>query len=207
MAGDGGGDSRAKRGKILIQRGFAVSFAGLLNDFTEHAFQGGAIEAHGSGFNREGLRAEGFHLEAVSFELIRDLGKNDHLPRFEFDEQGHQKALALDVLYPSIAEDLLEKHPFMCNVLIDDPKTPLPDGKDKGSAELADGSQGSKAVERGGELLGFDLGGTIGRWRQRVKNVGRATVVCRGRSFHEGRGGLSQCLLFDLDGDVVLAER
>src|SRR5262249_31004285 len=89
MAGDGCGDSRAESGKILIQRGFARSLPGLLDDLLEHALQGGALKADGSSLHGEGLRAEGLDLETVPLKFVGDLGENYHLPWFEFHKQGH----------------------------------------------------------------------------------------------------------------------
>ena len=111
-----------------------MSFPGLLNDLVEHALERCAFEADRSGFDGKGLRTEGFHLETVPFELVRYLSEYHHLPRFEFHQQGHEQSLALNVFNFAFSEDLLEKHTFVCDMLIDDPEAVFSGGEDKGFA-------------------------------------------------------------------------
>jgi hypothetical protein len=53
------------------------------------------------------------------------------------DEQGHEEALALDLLGVAIAEDFFEEDAFVGYVLVDDPEAFFVGGEDEGVAELA----------------------------------------------------------------------
>ena len=122
MAGNGGGDAGAETVKFLIARGFCGICGRLVDDFGEGALEFGALEANGGGFDRKCLRAKGFHFKAVVFELLGYASEDDHLFGLQFHKHWHEQALALDAFHLAFAEDFLEKHPLVCNVLIDDPQ-------------------------------------------------------------------------------------
>ena len=110
-----------RRAKCFILRGFVGIGGGLIDDFGESALEFGALEANGRGFDRKCLRAKGFHFKTVVFKLLGDAGEDDHLFRLQFHKHRHEQALALDALHLAVAEDLLKKHSFVCNMLVDDP--------------------------------------------------------------------------------------
>jgi hypothetical protein len=112
----------------------------------------------GCGLYRKRLRAKGFHFKAVVFEFLGDAGKDDHLLGLQFHEHWHEQALALDALHLAVPEDLLEKHPFVCNVLIDDPQSVVSGGQNEGFAQLAERLEGAEAVKGIGGLFGFNQG-------------------------------------------------
>ena len=118
-------------------------------------------QADRSGLDCKCLRAKGFYLKAISLQFVGNLSKNHHLPRLQLDQQGHQQALALDLLYLAIAQNLFKKHSFVCHMLVDDPEAILSGGQDEGLAKLSQRPQGAELVEVGGSLFGFDLGCSV----------------------------------------------
>ena len=129
---------------------------GLFDDFAEGPLELCALQAYGSRFYRKCLWAKGFHLKTVGFKLLRNAREDDHLLGLEFDQEGHQEALTLHVFHLAIAEDLLEKHTFVCNMLIDDPQAVVAGGQNEGLTQLAEGLERAQAVEAAGRLLGLD---------------------------------------------------
>ena len=110
----------------------------MLNYLGKHPLKGCAFEADRGRFDGKCLRAERLDFKPIALELIGDLGKDDHLPRFKFDQKRHKEALALNVFDLASAEDLLKKHTFVCDVLVDDPEAFFVDGEDERVAELAE---------------------------------------------------------------------
>ena len=127
VAGDGGGDARAGGGEIFP----LVEAVGLFEDFDEHALELAAVETNGSGFDGEGARAEGLDLEAVALQFGGDQREGDHLGRSEVDEQGHEQTLALHALDFAVAQNFLEEHALVRDVLIDDPEAFFIGGEDE----------------------------------------------------------------------------
>ena len=162
MAGNGGGNAGAETVKFFIARGFRGIGGGLIDDLGEHALELGAFKANGGGLYRKCLRAKGFHLKTVVFELLGDAGKDDHLLGLQFHEHWHQQALALDAFHLAVTEDLLKKHSFVCNVLIDDPQSVVSGGQNEGFTQLAERLEGAKTVEGIGGLFGLDEGSRRG---------------------------------------------
>lgn len=162
MAGDGGGNARAELAKFLIAEGFIGAGGGLIDDFGERFFEFLALQADRRCFDGKCLRAKEFHLESVAFKFLGDAGKNDHLLGLQLDQHRHEQALALDLLHLPVAEDLLKKHSFVCNMLVDDPETILTGGQDERITELAQGLECGKVVEIDGCPFGFNLGGSCG---------------------------------------------
>ena len=73
MAGNGGGNSGAQRGKILILLGFVSvvdAGCGLFNDLGQRALQLSALQAHRSGLDRKCMWAKGFHFKAITLQLF-----------------------------------------------------------------------------------------------------------------------------------------
>src|ERR1039458_2200138 len=130
-AGNGGGDAGAETVKFLIAGGFCGIGGRLIDDFGEGALELGALEANRGGFYRKCLRAKGFHFKAVVFKLLGDAGEDDHLFGLQFHKQRHKQALALDAFHLAVAEDLLKKHSFVCNVLVDDPQSIVSGGQNE----------------------------------------------------------------------------
>ncbi len=158
MAGDGSGDARADSGKFFIPNGFIRIRRGLLDDLGESPLQGSSLQANRSRFDRKCMRAKWFHLKAVAFKFRGDARENYHLFGLQLHQQRHEQALALDALYLAIAQDLLKKHPFVCNVLVDDPQSIVAGGQNEGFPQLPEGFKRSETVEAGGGLLGFNQG-------------------------------------------------
>ena len=104
------------------------------------------------------MRAKGFHFKTVVFELLGDASEDDHLFGLQFHKHGHEEALALDAFHLAFAEDLLKKHPLVCNVLVDDPQAIVSGSEDEGVPQLAQWLEGAKAVEGIGGLFGFNEG-------------------------------------------------
>ncbi len=48
-------------------------------------------------------------------------GENHHLVGLELNEHRHQQTLTLDPFNLAVAENLFKEHPFVGNVLVDDP--------------------------------------------------------------------------------------
>ena len=93
MAGDGGGNPRAQRRKILILLGFVIIVSpgcGLLDDLAQRPLQLSALQAHRGSFDRKCMWAKGFYLKSVALQLFGNAGKNHHLLGLEFHQQGHQ---------------------------------------------------------------------------------------------------------------------
>ena len=80
MAGDGGGNARAQSRKIMILLGFVGIGAGLLDHLGQHPLQSRSLQANRGRFYRKCLRAKGFHLKPVAFQLLGDARKDHHLP-------------------------------------------------------------------------------------------------------------------------------
>ena len=136
----------------------------MFDDFTQCPLQLGALQAHRSRFYGKCLWPKGFHLKTVGFELLGYAREHHHLLGLEFHQQRHQQALALHLFYLAVAQDLLKKHPFVCNVLIDDPQAVVAGGQDERLAQLSEGFERAQPVQTAGRLLSFDLG----RCRRRV---------------------------------------
>ena len=108
MAGDGSGNSRAERGKILILFGFVRIPCRLVNHLGEHMFQSPAVQADRSRLHGQSLRPEGLNLESVTLQFLGDARKYNHLFSFELDQKGHQQSLALNVFHLAIAKNFLK---------------------------------------------------------------------------------------------------
>ena len=80
----------------------------------------------------------------------------------QLHQQRHEQALALDAFHLAVPEDLLKKHPFVCNMLVDDPQSIVAGGQNEGLAKLAERLERAETVEGGGCLFGFDQGGGCG---------------------------------------------
>ncbi len=158
MAGDGGGNPRAQAVKCLIRCGFVGVGSGLFDHFAERPLQLSALQAHGGGFHRKCLWAKGFHLKTVGFELLGNAREHYHLLGLELHKHGHQQALALHVFHLAVAQDFFKKHPFVCNVLIDDPQAVVAGGQNERFAQLAERLERAQMVEAAGRLLGFNQG-------------------------------------------------
>ena len=107
--------------------------------FFEHAFEFDAFEADGGGFDGEGAGAEGLGFEAVAVEFFCNLGEGDHLRGEHINEQGHEEALALDLLGVAIAKDFFEEDALVGDVLVDKPETLFVCSEDEGVTKLAEG--------------------------------------------------------------------
>ena len=157
----------AMRVRRRLSSSFRMRFVGvcggLFDDLAKRALELRALQADRGRFDRKCLRAKGFHLKTVAFELLGDAGKNHHLFGLQLHQQGHQQALALHPLHLAVAEDLLKKHPFVCNMLVDDPQAVVACGQNERLAQLAERLERAQAVEAGGGLLGFDQGCRCGR--------------------------------------------
>ena len=81
VAGDGGGNARAKRNKCFILRWFSRIGGGLIDDFGQRSLEFGSLQPNGRGFDRKCLRAKGFHFKTVDFEFRCDAGEDHHLIR------------------------------------------------------------------------------------------------------------------------------
>src|SRR5271165_4053944 len=88
----------------------------------------------------------------------------------------------------------------MSNMLIDYPQTVVTAGQDKGLAELSEGAERTEVVERGGRLLGFNLGGGRGwAWSINPGSVDRGSIYravaegMRAAVRDGGRAGLKEC--------------
>ena len=121
MAGDGGCNPRTQPVKRFIRMGFIGVCGRLFDHFAERPLELGAFQAHRGGLHGKCLWSKGFHLKTVGLELLRDAREYHHLFGLQFHEQRHQQALALHLFHLAIAQDLLKKHAFVCNMLIDDP--------------------------------------------------------------------------------------
>ena len=99
VTGDAGSDSAAAGFGVFC----LLVAVGNGEDLFEHAFEFGAIEAYGGGFDGEGAGTEGFGFEAVALEFFGNLSKGDHLSGEEINEQGHEEALALDLFGVTLA--------------------------------------------------------------------------------------------------------
>ncbi len=105
----------------FIRSRFVRIGRGLLDDFAQRPLQLRAFQAHWSRLYGKCLWTKGFHLKTVVFKLLGNARKNHHLLRLQFHQQRHQQTLALHLFHLAVAQDLLKKHPFMCNMLVDDP--------------------------------------------------------------------------------------
>ncbi len=73
----------AMRERSRVSSSFCEGSSGigsrLIDDFGERSFELGALQADRGGFDRKCLRAKGFHLKTVDFQLLGDAGEDDHL--------------------------------------------------------------------------------------------------------------------------------
>ena len=121
MAGDGSGNPRAQSRKILIPNGILIIGAGLVDDLAEHPFQACTLQPHRRRLHRQSLRPKGLYFKAVPLQLLGNAREYHHMVRPQLHQQWHQQPLPLHALHLPVAQDLLKKHPFVCNVLVDDP--------------------------------------------------------------------------------------
>ena len=179
--------------------------SGLLDDLGQRALQLGAFQAHRGGFDGKCLRAKGFDLKAVVFKFLGDAGEDHHLLGLELDQQRHQQALALNALHVALAQDFLKKHPFVCNMLVDDPQAIVSRGQNERLAQLAEGFQRAQPVEsaaacsastRPRQRRGFRVTDVPLWLRLHSPAAGR-------RRREEGFGGFAPCLRGRSDGGGV----
>jgi len=137
VTGDGGGDAGAEGGKILILRWLIGTGGGLIDDFAEQPFEGRTLQADGSGFDCQGLGAEGLNFKSVALEFFRYARKYNHLLGFELDEQRHEEALALHFFNLAGAKNFFKKNALVGDVLVDYPQAVLAGGQDERLAKLA----------------------------------------------------------------------
>lgn len=191
-------------------RGFIGVAGGLVDDFAQCALERGAFEADRGGLDGEGLGTKGLDLKAVALEFPGDARKYNHLLGLEFDEQGHEQALALDFFDLAGGQDFFKENALVGDVLIDDPEAVFSGGKDEGLAELAERLQVAQMVEVSFRLFGLDPGcaeGRIGRGggENGVKN--RIEKGCGGKAESlvfgaEGSGGIEGQAAWSRSGDL-----
>ena len=64
-------------------------------------------------------------------QFVGNLGEHCHLAGRQFDKQRHQHLLAFGELAMSLAQNLLEQHALVRDVLVDDPEALRVDGEDE----------------------------------------------------------------------------
>ena len=130
VAGHAGGDAAAAGfGVFRLLKTIVYG-----EDVFDHEFELAAFKAYRRGLDGEGAGAEGLGFKAVAFKLFCDAGEGDHLGGQKVNEEGHEEALALDLLSVALAQDFFEEDALMGDVLIDDPEAFLVDGEDEGIA-------------------------------------------------------------------------
>ena len=73
--------------------------------------------------------------------------KSDHLVWLQIDQHGHQQPLTLDALDFALAQDLLEEHALVGDMLVDDPEALVVDGENERLAQLPQRLERCERVE------------------------------------------------------------
>ena len=131
--GGGAAPERLVDGRPLVE---AVEVLG------EGAHRGlGRSQGHDGGHrgDADAVAAERLHLEPQPIQHVPVSGEGLPLGRRQVQHDGLQQALALEPAGGEPLHHLLEQHPLVGHVLIDDGDAVLVDGDDEGVAELAEG--------------------------------------------------------------------
>src|ERR1035441_6460993 len=107
----------------------------------------------------------------------------------------------------AVAKNFFKKHPFVCNMLVDDPQAIVAGGQNERLAQLGQRAERAQVVQSGDGLLGLHLcrsrGGGHGRFGGRIRRVSHCiggiwkAAVCGGRTgwLKKRRSGFAPRLL------------
>ena len=117
MARDRGGDASA----YLFQVQRLLFARELVEEFVQHAFDGGRLDSCRRDFHRHAACAEGLGLESVMLQFVGNFGEYRLLCRRQLQHNRHQQALAFHSLRRTLLQHALEQDAFVRYVLVHDP--------------------------------------------------------------------------------------